>query len=123
MSQGRYDKARASLKTIAKWNKVQIDEFKPFKEEMGQSTTSDELTDMHKSEVSQIEQNLESEALLEEPSRTGSMTKLSNELQEAKRESSDPSITFCSPRRIGINLFLYCILWSIGSFDYYLISF
>jgi len=36
---------------------------------------------------------------------------------------TDTHITFCSPRRIGVNLALYCVLWSIGSFNYYLITF
>lgn len=36
---------------------------------------------------------------------------------------SDPNITFCKPRHIQINLILYCFMWSISSFNYYLITF
>lgn len=56
--------------------------------------------------------------------RTNSVSNLQSKLEgEFTTEASDPSITFCKPRRILINLILFIFLWSVSSFNYYLITF
>jgi MFS family permease len=62
VSQGHFDKARASLMTIAKWNGVHVDKFEPFVEEiihLMPNTDQDEGEDGPKkiSEVEQEEKN------------------------------------------------------------------
>lgn len=105
-----------------------MEKFEPFVDEVKAASKDGEegllASQSSQSEVMEAEETQGKDLMLQPAERTNSVADLKSKLEGAtKVMPSDPNITFCKPRRIAINLVLYCFLWSISSFNYYLITF
>lgn len=85
VSQGRFDDARASLKRIAKWNNVQVQEFPPFNQEI--TDKSEESDRILPSEVAQIE-TVQKKEIYGDDTSTDQKVKVE---ETSEYEASDPS--------------------------------
>lgn len=124
VTQGRYEDARKGLKRIAAWNRVAEPEFDPFVEELKALGIKHEVAAEKKkpSEVEAEEEESQADMLIPKEGEQESkpLAVLDGEVVTV---ATDPNITFCNHKSIRNNLIVYCFMWSISSFNYYLIFF